>query len=343
MLSYTKTPWLETYSEIIDVRSEDEYAEDHLPGAINLPVLNNEERAKVGTIYKQIAPFEGRKIGAALVSRNISLHLEKYFYHKNKSYFPLIYCWRGGQRSNSLALVLSQIGWRVNIIEGGYQTYRTYVRQELDNLCLKFNYQILAGLTGTGKTYILKKIAERGIQILDLEALANHRGSLLGERIYELQPSQKMFESLLLQKLKTFNVEQDIWLESESNKIGQLHLPKVLWEKMKQGKCLEINLPKEFRINLILEEYQHLLKNPDILTKKLTILKSRYGTKKIQEWYELIKNKNWSQLVDNLLTYHYDPAYQRSLGKIYQNLETQLTLPDLSPSSINKILTTIRR
>ena len=133
-LKYTKEPHKETYSEIIDVRSSSEFAEDRIPGAINLPVLNDAERAEVGTIYKQFSPFQARKIGAAIVSKNISKHLNEHFANKEKSYQPLIYCWRGGQRSASLATVLSQIGWRVTLLEGGYKTYRSYVRQELDSL-----------------------------------------------------------------------------------------------------------------------------------------------------------------------------------------------------------------
>jgi tRNA 2-selenouridine synthase len=226
--TYTKQPWAETYSEIIDVRSPSEYEEDHIPGAINLPVLDDTERAQVGTIYKQDSPFTARKIGAALVSKNISQHLSQHFAAKGKDYHPLIYCWRGGQRSNSMALVLTQIGWRVTLVEGGYKTYRTYVRNQLEQLPEKFTYRILCGLTGSGKTYILRKMHLSGFQVLDLEALGNHRGSLLGEEWDNRpspQPSQKYFESLLLQKLQSFNPSETVWVESESNKIGQVYLP----------------------------------------------------------------------------------------------------------------------
>lgn len=175
--TYTKQPWTESYSEIIDVRSPSEFAEDHIPGAINLPVLNDAERAEVGTIYKQVCPFNARKIGAAFVSKNISLHLNQHFATKDKNYHPLVYCWRGGQHSLSMALVLAQIGWQVKLLEGGYKTYRAYVRHQMEYLPEKFTYQVLCGLAGSGKTRILRQMRlTRNTQVLDLEALANHRG-----------------------------------------------------------------------------------------------------------------------------------------------------------------------
>ncbi|MEM6755290.1 MAG: tRNA 2-selenouridine(34) synthase MnmH, partial [Cyanobacteria bacterium P01_C01_bin.38] len=236
-LRYTKEPTKETYSEIIDVRSSSEFAEDRIPNAINLPVLNDAERAEVGTIYKQFSPFRARKIGAAFVSKNIAKHLNEHFANKDKNYQPLIYCWRGGQRSASLATVLSQIGWRVTLLEGGYKTYRSYVRQELESLPQQFNFKILSGLTGSGKTHILRNMHRRGFQVLDLEALANHRGSLLGEEWLgkpSPQPPQKYFDSKLLQALQSLNPSETVWVESESNKIGQIHLPQNLWKEMKQ-------------------------------------------------------------------------------------------------------------
>lgn len=320
----THIPWQENYSEIIDVRSENEFVEDSIPGAINLPVLNNEERAKVGTIYKQISPFEARKIGAALVSKNISHHLNNHFANKDKNYAPLIYCWRGGQRSNSLALVLAQIGWRVAVLEGGYQTYRAYVRQQLATLPLQFNYKILRGLTGTGKTHILHQLSQRGEQILDLEKLANHRGSLLGQEWKKnlvSQPSQKKFESLLLKELQQFESHKIVWVESESNKIGEIYLPLTLWEQMKQASCVEIQLPITARIEWLLQEYPHLVNNPEILKGKLKLLKNRYGRKKIEQWFNLIDEEKLRDLIQDLLENHYDPSYQRSLNKTFGQIE----------------------
>lgn len=340
-LTYTQQPWTETYSEIIDVRSPSEFAEDHIPGAINLPVLNDAERAEVGTIYKQVCPFTARKIGAALVTRNIYQHLSQHFAAKDKDYRPLVYCGRGGQRSGSMALVLTQIGWHVTVLEGGYQTYRAYVRQELSHLPQKFTYQILCGLTGSGKTYLLDKMRQRGAQVLDLESLANHRGSLLGQEWQgklSSQPSQKYFETLLVQQLQQFNPHQPVWVESESAKIGQVYLPQSLWEKMKQGSCLEIQLPVNARVQLILQEYPHLMTHTDILKWKLEKLKSRCGWEKLSQWYKLIDEGAWELFVQDILFSYYDPRYNQSIKRYFSQSERLVSISDLSDSSIENLL-----
>jgi tRNA 2-selenouridine synthase len=360
-LNYTQQPWTQTYSEIIDVRSQSEFAEDRVPGAINLPVLNDAQRAKVGTIYKQICPFEARKVGASLVAENIARHLDQHFAHKDKHYRPLVYCWRGGQRSNSMAMVLSQIGWSVTVLEGGYKTYRAYVRDQLTSLPEQLTFRVLGGLTGSGKTYILQQLAQHGIQVLDLEGLANHRGSLLGQEweskeilsplppsspapphpiSLSPQPSQKYFESLLLEQLHRFDANRPVWVEAESNKIGGIYLPQSLWQQMKQSEFLEIELPLTVRIEWLLQEYPHFIACPDLLKRKLGHLKSRYGREKINHWYRLIEAEQWHTLVGDLLTCHYDPAYRRSIAKCFSKTQT-LQLSDLSEASINALINRI--
>ena len=353
---YTQQISPETYTELIDVRSESEFAEDHIPGAINLPVLNDTEREKVGTIYKLCSPFEARKVGASLVAQNIARHLDSHFAAKNKDYHPLVYCWRGGQRSNSMALVLNQIGWHVTVLEGGYKTYRTYVRDQLERLPEQLTYQVLCGLTGSGKTQILRHLAKRGVQVLDLEGLANHRGSLLGQEWergkgeeieassspqsgkLSPQPSQKWFESLLMQTLRSLDVSKLVWVEAESNKIGQVYLPSSLWQCMKQAKCVEVQLPQSARVELLLQEYPHFVTHPDLLKQKLEKFQSRYGRQKMNEWHSLIDAGQWHILVGDLLTYHYDPAYMRSLGNCYVNVQRTFQIADLSDASLNTLL-----
>ncbi|MBV9387728.1 MAG: tRNA 2-selenouridine(34) synthase MnmH [Chroococcidiopsidaceae cyanobacterium CP_BM_ER_R8_30] len=337
---YTQEPWAETYSEIIDVRSKSEFVEDHIPGAINLPVLNDAERAEVGTIYKR-CPFTARKTGAALVAKNISQHLVEHFAAKEKDYRPLVYCWRGGQRSNSLATVLTQIGWRVTVIEGGYKTYRAYVRDQLQQLSEQFNYRVLCGLTGSGKTHILGRLNQQGVQVLDLEALANHRGSLLGQEWESQplsQPSQKYFESLLLEQLRSFDPDWPVWVESESNKIGQVYLPQSLWQKMKQASCIEVQLPISARVQFLLQEYPHLMTHSDALKAKLELLKSRYGWQKLNQWYQMIDSGQWEIFVKDMIECHYDPTYSRSMQRDFTQVERALHLPDLSDSSIDNFL-----
>lgn len=342
---YTQQPWTENYNEIIDVRSPSEYAEDRIPGAINLPVLDDTERAEVGTIYKQINPFNARKIGAALVAKNIAQHLQVHFADKGKDYRPLVYCWRGGQRSNSMAAVLAQIGWRVTVLEGGYKTYRAYVRQQLEQLPTRFTYKILCGFTGSGKTLILRRLQQRGIQVLDLEAIANHRGSLLGEEWQMqpiLQPSQKYFESLLVQQLQKFNRDRVVWVESESNKIGQIHLPLPLWQQMKQSPCVELQSPIDSRITLLLKEYPYLKTHTGFLKIKLEKLKSRYGKQKLYYWHQLIDAGRGEDIVKDLLLSHYDPTYSRSIQRDYSKIEKTLFLSDLyNTDDVVKVLNTL--
>ena len=337
---YTQQPWAETYSEIIDVRSPTEFAEDRIPKAINLPVLNDAERAEVGTIYKQ-SPFTARKIGAALVAKNISQHLVEHFVSKDKDYRPLVYCWRGGQRSNSMASVLSQIGWQVTVLEGGYKTYRAYVREQLEQLPERFTYQLLCGLTGSGKTHILRCMEQRGAQVLDLEGIANHRGSLLGEEWMgkpATQPPQKYFESLLLQQLQRFEPSKIVWLESESNKIGRVYLPQSLWQKMKQASCVEIQLPLAARVQFLLQEYPHLVTHTNVLKAKLELLKSRYGRNKLNQWYQLIDAGQGETFVRDMLQSHYDPSYIKSMQRDFMKVEKVLSLPDLSDASIKQLI-----
>ncbi len=341
---YTQQPWGETYSQIIDVRSESEFAEDRVPGAINLPVLNDAEREKVGTLYKQVCPFEARKVGASLVAQNIAKHLDTHFANKDKNYHPLVYCWRGGQRSNSMALVLNQIGWQVTVLEGGYKTYRAYVRDRLQHLPEQLTYRVLCGLTGSGKTHILRRLAQRGAQVLDLEGLANHRGSLLGqewEGKLSPQPSQKHFESLLVQELQRLDASQSVWVEAESNKIGQVYLPLSLWQQMKQASCVEVQLPQASRIEWLLQQYPHLIAHPELLKRKLDRLKSRYGREKINEWYSLIDAGQWHALVGDLLAYHYDPTYSRSMEQSFDRVEQRLQLTNLSNTSVEALLDTL--
>lgn len=345
----TQTPWencYQDYSEIIDVRSPYEFAEDHIPGAINFPVLDNEERHKVGIIYKQISPFEARKIGASLVSKNISQHLEKHFLNKPKNYHPLVYCWRGGQRSNSFATVLNQIGWQVTLLEGGYKTYRNYVRNQLETLPEKFSYRILCGCTGSAKTFLLKEMSKANIQVLDLEDLANHRGSLLGQMWDKTpipQPTQKCFESQLLEKLKTFDVTQPVWVESESQLIGKLQLPRSLWQQMRRSPCYEIEVPIEERVKFLMAEYTHLMTHPQELKRLLSYLIPNHGKQKIMAWCDLIDAQQWESFVTILLQEHYDPAYRRSLPAYFPVPTNQYFLPDLAENSVNRLMNFLKK
>ncbi|MBV8684102.1 MAG: tRNA 2-selenouridine(34) synthase MnmH, partial [Caulobacteraceae bacterium] len=214
---------LAAFDAIIDVRTPAEFADDHVPGAVNLPVLSNEERAQVGTIYVQESRFKARRIGAAIIARNVATHLEDALADKPGSFAPLVYCWRGGQRSGAMATILDQIGWRVTVLTGGYRTYRRRVTTALYEAEPSLKVVLIDGQTGVAKTDILGRLAARGVQALDLEGLAAHRGSLFGA-LTQPQPPQKLFESRLLAAMEGFDLTRPVVVEAESSKVGELNL-----------------------------------------------------------------------------------------------------------------------
>ena len=302
------------YDDIIDVRSPAEFAEDHIPGAINLPVLDNAERVIVGTLHRQAGEFEARKTGAGLISANIARHLAEYFAEKPKTYRALVYCWRGGQRSKSLATVMTAVGWQATLISGGYKTYRAFVRTALEELCTRLHPIILTGLTGSGKTLILRRMQELGLpQVLDLEGLANHRGSLLGDEVRvdnAQQPTQKGFESRLLHALAKLDPDRPIFIESESKRIGSLNCPEPLWQKMLDAPVAMANVSLEERARYLIDDYCHFVTSPEQLIEKLPVLKKTHGTERIDEWIAMAKNQDWLPLSESLLAVHYDPSYR---------------------------------
>ena len=305
---------LSDFHEIIDVRAPLEFAEDHVPGAINLPVLSDEERSRVGTIYKQQSVFEARKVGAALVSANIASHISTKLADKPGGYRPLIYCWRGGQRSHAMATVLDQVGWPVSVLEGGYKAYRKRVLSDLQTLPKRFGYRVLAGLTGTGKTEILKRLQDRGEQILDLEGLANHQGSLLGEPESGQQVSQKKFETRLWHALSAMDAGRPVWSEAESSKIGRVFCPKALLHMLRENVRIEVVVPINDRVKYLSDRYDHWQANPEALMSKLKWLKKRHGQAEVDAWGALAEAGEWHGFVKRLLESHYDPAYRAALA-----------------------------
>lgn len=308
---------LAEFDEIIDVRSELEFAADHIPGAHNYPVLNDAERAHVGTIYKQVSAFDAKKTGAALVSRNIARHIDVAFGLRPRDWRPLVYCWRGGSRSGALAHVLQQIGWRVGQLEGGYKTYRRTVNSELGELPQRFEWQVICGLTGSGKSRLLRVLAQAGAQVLDLEALAAHRGSVLGNLPGEPQPTQKMFDSLVWSELRKLDPARPVYVEAESKKIGNLRVPEAMIAAMWNGKCVRLEANAGLRVAMLKEEYRHFVSDPLSLGTQLDCLTALYGQKQIDDWKSRAAAGEWDMLVRDLLENHYDPAYTRSTLKHY--------------------------
>jgi tRNA 2-selenouridine synthase len=306
---------LKTGRDIIDVRSEAEFAEDHAPGAINLPVLNNAERAEVGTMYTRVSRFEARRRGASLVARNIARHIEQSLADRGGDFAPIVYCWRGGMRSGAMAHVLRQVGWRAETLEGGYRTYRRAVVKSLYEDEPAQNLIVLAGKTGCAKTELLGRVGSHGAQAIDLEALANHRGSLFGSLPDVVQPTQKWFESLLFWALSKFDTEAPVIVEDESSKIGRLLIPPGFWKAMCAAPRIHLSAGLNTRAGYLRRNYADIVNDPPRLQEILDHLTAAQGKEKVEGWRELAASGNFDRLAAELMEHHYDPSYSRSTAR----------------------------
>jgi tRNA 2-selenouridine synthase len=321
---------LDQFDAILDARSEGEHAEDHLPGAQSWPSLNNEERIRVGTLYKQVSPFEAQKIGAALVAKNIAHHIETRVMDKPKNWQPLIYCWRGGKRSNSLALILGQIGFKVHLIEGGYKAFRKEVMEDTPRQALRLQFQVLCGPTGSGKTRLLQSLASLGAQVLDLEKIACHRSSVLGLIPGQAQPTQKAFDTQVWDALRRFSPDRPVFVEAESKKVGNLAVPAELMTRMRASPCIRIDLPLEGRVSLLMEDYAFFTEDRTLFAERLDKLTALRGKAVVDGWKERIALGQMREVVSELLSGHYDPGYEQSTS---QNFGHYANAPVLSPIS----------
>ena len=306
---------LADFSDVIDARSEGEYAEDHLPGAINWPSLNNEERKLVGTEYKQISAFDAKKRGAALVAKNIARHLERDVIDKPRDWQPLVYCWRGGKRSGSLALILDQIGFKVTLVDGGYKAFRAALVEALPQLASQFDYRVICGTTGSGKTRLLQALAVLGAQVLDLEALANHRSSVLGVIPGTPQPTQKAYDSLIWAALRSFDASRPVYIESESKKVGNVAIPEGLITAMRAAPCLQLDLSEDQRVELLLEDYDFFVKDVEFFCDRLGALTQARGKAVVTGWQTRARVGDIASVVRELLVDHYDPVYLQSMKR----------------------------
>lgn len=339
VLSFSEIlPQLAQFDAIIDVRSPAEFAEDHLPGAINCPVLDDAQRVQVGTMYKSISAFEAKKLGAALVAKNIADHIENRFLSYPQDWKPLVYCWRGGNRSGAMALIFARIGWPVAQLDGGYKAYRNHVNSELAVLPQSFHFNVLCGPTGSGKSRLLQVLESQGAQVLDLEKLAAHRGSVLGNLPTSPQPSQKRFESLLWELLRRFDPKRPVFVEAESKKIGKLRVPDLLMEKMRSSPCTTVELVLSERVALLMHEYPHFVTDPALLNTQLDFLTHLHGKEKIAQWHQLALSGKTAELVDELLRKHYDPGYLQSIRRNFTRLDQadSLSLQDISDDTFQR-------
>jgi tRNA 2-selenouridine synthase len=302
---------LASFDEVVDVRTPLEFAEDHIPGAINAPVLSNEERVIVGTLYKS-SPFEATRLGAAMVARNIARHLDTLFADRPRNWRPLIYCWRGGKRSGATTNWFNLIGWQARQLGGGYKGYRHRVLEQLDRLPPRLTYIALTGHTGTGKTRLLHALAGTGAQVLDLEGLARHRGSLLGALPEAGQPSQKAFDTALAAALSKLDADRPVFIEAESRRIGRITLPAPLLDAFHAGRCVAVVASVEARVRFLLQDYAHLFETPEYFKDQLTRLIGLHSRQTVAHWHALIDASERAQLFVELVEQHYDPAYARS-------------------------------
>lgn len=334
---------IDEFDDIIDVRSPSEYAEDHIPGALNCPVLDDGERALVGTTYKQVSSFDAKVMGAALVSRNIAKHIEQCFAQKKRNWRPLVYCWRGGNRSEAMTHVLQKVGWSARALDGGYRAYRRAVLAELAELPQRFRYVVACGPTGSGKSRVLKAMAQAGGQVLDLEELAAHRGSVLGDLPGQPQPTQKYFDSLLWDTLRRFNPKRPVFVEAESKRIGLVQAPESLISQMWQSDCVLIDTPLASRVELLKNEYPHFAEDFAVLSKQLKRLTALHGRERIESWLTLAQGDEWNTLVTRLLVEHYDPAYNRSTLSHFKRLENAKVVSGdpTEPKSLNAMVSEI--
>lgn len=311
---------LDDFDQIIDVRTPAEFALDHIPGATNHPVLDDTQRVVVGTRYKQESPFTAKKLGAALVARNIAHHLETAFLDKPRGWRPLVYCWRGGKRSGAMTHILREVGWDARQLDGGYKAYRRHIVRDMPARVEGLRLRVICGLTGSGKSRLLRALATRGEQVLDLEAEAAHKGSVLGNEPDAAQPTQKMFESRLWQALRRLDRERVVYVESESKRIGSVRVPEELIAAMWAAPCIWIEAPTACRVALLKEEYVHFLRDPQALIDKLLCLKGLHGAEVIGRWCDWARAGQFDTLVAELLEKHYDPTYTRSINAHYGQL-----------------------
>ena len=327
---------LATFDAVIDARSESEYAEDRVPGAENWPTLNDAERKEVGTIYTQVSPFEARKRGAGLASANIARHIERHVQDKPKSWKPLAYCWRGGKRSGALAIVLDQVGFRVHVIEGGYKAFRTAVLEDTPRLAQTLTYRVICGPTGSGKTRLLHALGEAGAQVLDLEALANHRSSVLGIIPGVAQPSQKRYDTAVWDALRQFDPARPVFVESESKKVGNVAVPEALIARMRDSECIKLELADDERVALLMEDYDFFVRDAALFCDRLGALVQLRGRAVVEGWQAQVRAGQFEPVVRDLLVKHYDPGYASSIRRNFRGHDQARTvaLPNRSPAAM---------
>jgi tRNA 2-selenouridine synthase len=318
---------LHEFNSVLDARSPSEFLDDHLPDATSAPVLDDAQRALVGTVNAERGAFDAKRLGAALVSRNIADLIDRQFADKPRGWQPLVYCWRGGNRSGSLATVLARVGWRTTVLEGGYKAFRRHVVDELAALPPGLRFVVVGGRTGSAKSRILERLGQRGEQVIDLESLARHRGSVLGGLPGDPQPSQRRFETMLWERLRAADPARPVFVESESRKVGRVQVPEALILAIRASRVAVVEADASVRSRFLLDEYDHFRADVPGLFTLLDHLAPLHGHERIGEWKALVASDRWLELVERLLVEHYDPSYDRSMRRNFGRLDEAPVVP----------------
>jgi tRNA 2-selenouridine synthase len=311
---------------LVDVRSEKEFGEGHIPGAFNIPILNNSERIAVGTDYKQKGQLEAIKTGFRLVGPRI-IDIVNEAEKLSPERELLVHCWRGGMRSANFCHFLGMARIRTRQLQGGYKAYRKMV---LESFKSPFQFVVIAGCTGSGKTEILRELAKKGEQIIDLEKLANHKGSVFGGLMMPPQPTTEQFQNDLFEEILKLDLTRRIWIEDESIAVGKIFLPEELWKRMSDSPIAEMNVEKGTRIKRLVGEYgpadkTQFLSGMERITKKL-------GGQHFKNAKEKLLQGAIASSIEILLTY-YDKAYATGLSKKQNRIKTRMAWDGTNPQA----------
>lgn len=343
MKPYVRVEDRHAFDTVIDARSPAEFGLDHMPGAINCPVLDDEERRIVGTLYKQAGAFEARRVGGAMVAANLARHLRERFADRPQGWRPLVYCWRGGLRSGAMVTWMRMVGWDAQQLAGGYKSWRRHVIEALESLAPRLPLVVICGATGSGKTRVLQALATQGEQVLDIEGVARHKGSLLGALPGIAQPSQTAFETALADAIERIDLSRPLFVEGEGARIGQLNLPVPLVARMRDSTCVEVQVPMPVRLAFLLRDYAYLGDRPDWLAEQLGRLRALHGNATIDSWQAMARARNLPDLFAELAARHYDPSYVRSQRKHFHRWESRMAVAgdDLSDEGIDRLASSI--
>lgn len=320
-------------SPVIDVRTPLEFDHAHIPGAFNLPIFSNEERVKVGTTYKQQGREEAILLGFDLTGAKWSGFIKRALEIAPDKKIG-VHCWRGGMRSGAMAWALNLYGFEVYLLEGGYKKFRNWT---LDKFTETYNILILGGMTGSGKTLVLKELKENGQQVIDLEGLADHQGSSYGSMGKKVQPSQEQFENLLATELDSIDNIQPLWLEDESLTIGKSVIPNGIWHQMRDAQVIKMIVPAEERIAFLTREYGTL--NPDFLIESTERIGKRLGPEQTRDAVSAIKQNLMADFVRVVLVY-YDKTYAAGQSKRVPASVHQVICPNGDPKNNTALILT---